>query len=209
MPDQRGFTLIEVLIALAITALVAMLSFTSISTVLNSVDSLRSRGDRISELNRAWNLVNRDISQMVNRPIRNEFGEVESTLFGGEVVDSSLTFTRGGWHNPNRQLRSELQRVTYRLEGDVLWRENFVVLDRTRESEPQRARLLEGVQSFEIAFLDPRIQLQDKDIDTDDWPDNWGVNASNTEQVAPPEAFELRLTLEDWGEVRWLYEVPR
>ena len=142
MPDQRGFTLIEVLIALAITALVAMLSFTSISTVLNSVDSLRSRGDRISELNRAWNLVNRDISQMVNRPIRNEFGEVESTLFGGEVVDSSLTFTRGGWHNPNRQLRSELQRVTYRLEGDVLWRENFVVLDRTRESEPQRARLL-------------------------------------------------------------------
>ena len=71
---SRGFTLIEVLIALAITALVATLSFSSLSAVLSSVESLRSPGERISGLNRAWTIMARDLRQFAGRPMRNEFG---------------------------------------------------------------------------------------------------------------------------------------
>ena len=74
---------------------------------------------------------------------------------------------------------------------------------------PQRARLLEGVLSFDMAFLGADIPLRGDTIDTDDWPDNWGVNASSSVLVDPPEALEVRLELEDWGEVRWLYDLPR
>jgi general secretion pathway protein J len=206
--NAAGFTLIEVLIAMAITALVAMLSFTSLSSVLTSVEVLRDRGQRISELNRAWTLISRDLSHFVARPVRDEFGQIESAMSGGAEVANGISFTRGGWHNPNRQLRSQLQRVRYRLEDDVLWRESFIVLDRTSESEPQRARLLTGVDDFQLAFFGAAVSLGGEELDTEDWPDNWGVSASSTGAVAPPQALELRVQLQDWGEVRWLYDLP-
>lgn len=205
---SRGFTLIEVLIAMAITALVAVLSYQSLSSVLNSVESLRDNGERVSELNRTWTVVSRDIRQFVPRPVRDEFGESESAMWGGSGADSALSLTRGGWYNPNQQLRSSLQRVRYRLEDDELWRESYTVLDRVSDSEPQRALLLEGVVSFELAFLSPQVTLRGAELDTDDWPDNWGLNASNSRLVDPPQALELRLELEDLDEVRWLYELP-
>ena len=206
---SRGFTLIEVLIALAITALVATLSFASLSAVLSSVESLRDRGGRIAEINRAWRLISRDIRYVIARPVRDEYGRAESALWGGAASDNSLSFTRGGWYNPNRQLRSSLQRVRYVREDDELWRESFVVLDRVGTTEPQRALLLDGVVEFEMAFLSPQLPLRGEPLDTGDWQDNWGVNASAIGLVAPPQALELRLTLDDWGEVRWLYELPQ
>ena len=210
---NRGFTLIEVLIALAITALVATLSFSSLSAVLSSVESLRGRGERVTGINRAWTIISRDLRHFVPRPVRNEFGRSEPPLWGGEAAGDSLAFTRGGWHNPNQQLRSSLQRVHYRLEDNVLWRDSYAVLDRATDSEPQGARLLEGVQYFEMAFLPRGQTLPNEDIDTRGWPDAWGldtvgVDAATTALTEPPRALELRLTLEDWGEVRWIYELP-
>jgi general secretion pathway protein J len=208
MRRRGGFTLIEVLIALGITALVATLAFSSLSATLSSVEGLRDSGERISEINRAWVLISRDIGAFAPRPIRNEFGARESALFGGEAAGRSLVFTRSGWHNPGRYTRSNLQRLRYVFEDNTLWRESYPVLDRTNETEAQRVALITGVESFEMAFLGPATELRGDSLDTDEWPNNWGINNDNN-QVAPPEAVELRLELEDWGEVRWLYDLPR
>ena len=208
MRRQGGFTLIEVLIAMAITALVATLSFNSLSAVLSSVESLREHGQRTAEMNRAWTIVSRDLRQFTLRPVRDQFGESESALFGSAAVDKSLSFTRTGWHNPNQRLRSELQRVRYRLEDNILWRESYFVLDRTSESEVQRVELIRNVEEFEIAFLGSGTEVRGEELDTENWPLSWGVNASNRNVVAPPQALELRLELADWGELRWLYDLP-
>jgi general secretion pathway protein J len=204
----RGFTLIEVLIAMAITALVAMLSFSSLSAVLNSVEVLRDRGQRISELNRAWILISRDLNHFVGRAVRDEYGQLEAAMRGGVKLADGISFTRGGWHNPNQQLRSNLQRVHYRLEDDVLWRDSYATLDRAAENEPQRARLLTGVDDFQLAFLGQSVEIRGDDLDTEDWPDNWAVNQVSGGAVAPPQALELRVQLQDLGEVRWLYDLP-
>lgn len=204
---MKGFTLIEVLIAMAITALVATLSFSSLSSTLNSVEGLRSQGERISELNRAWMLLSRDLNQFVSRPIRNEFGAIEASMYGGESAENSLVFTRTGWHNPGPLTRSHLQRVRYVLEDDTLWRESFRVLDRTTETEPQRVALFSNVSRFEMAFLAGSTEVTQGEFDSDDWPSAWGVGASG-DDVSPPQAVELRLELLDWGELRWLYEIP-
>lgn len=204
----RGFTLIEVLIALAVTALVAMLSFSSLSAVLNSVEVLRDRGQRISELNRAWTLISRDIHHFVARPVRDEYGELEAAMRGGAAVANGISFTRGGWHNPNQQLRSNLQRVYYILEDDVLWRESYATLDRAVETEPQRARLLTGVDDFQLAFLDQSIEVLGEELDTEDWHDSWGLSPGTSVAVPPPQALEIVILLQDWGEVRWLYDLP-
>jgi general secretion pathway protein J len=204
---HRGFTLIEVLIAMAITAMVATLAFASLDSTLDSVEGLRDQGERISEVNRAWVLISRDLEHFVNRSVRNEFGSVSAAVMGGEVVDQTLAFTRTGWHNTTGRVRSNMQRVRYVLEDTTLYREHFLVLDRSSESEPLRVALLEDVTRMEFRFLTPGTQLPQGVIETENWPEAWAVGASG-EATPPPEALEIRLELEDWGEVRWLYELP-
>jgi general secretion pathway protein J len=176
--------------------------------VLISVQSLQEQGERISEVNRAWTIVSRDLRQFALRPVRDQYGQAESALYGGAALDNSLSFTRTGWHNPNLRLRSELQRVRYRLEDSVLWRESYSVLDRSGESQLQRVALIQDVEEFELAFLGEGTEVRGEELDTEDWPDNWGANASSSGVIAPPQALELRIALVDWGELRWLYDLP-
>ena len=205
---DRGFTLIEVLIAMAITAMVAAMAFASLDSTLDSVEGLRQQGERISEVNRAWGLISRDLNHFASRPVRNEFGNWNSAMMGGEVADQTLAFTRGGWHNTTGRPRSNMQRVRYVLEDTTLYREHFLVLDRTSESEPLRVALLEGVNRVEYRFLGTATELRQGEFDTENWPEVWAI--SGTGEPAPaPGALEIRLELDDWGEVRWLYELPQ
>ena len=88
-------------------------------------------------------------------------------------------------------------------------RENFLVLDRSAGTEPQRVKLLDGVTAVTVRFLGPEIEVSATELDSSNWPDTWGWRRSNAQQlVAPPQAVELRLELEDWGELRRLYELP-
>ena len=206
---SHGFTLIEVLIAIAITAVVAALAYTSLSTVISGVESSRAAAERTYEINRAFMLLSRDLRQFVDRPVRDEFGDTEPAMLGGMAARYALSFTRSGWHNPNTLPRSNLQRVNYLLEDDALWRESYAVLDRAGDTEGARVRLLDGVESLELAFLGSIDQLRlgrGLAVDTRQWPGTWVVDTSDPDSaLAPPGALEITLRLADWGEVRRLY----
>ena len=206
---SRGFTLIEVLIAMAATVMIATLAFATFTNLGNGIEGLRSASDQSHEINRAWTFLSRDLRQFINRPIRDELGEREAGFFGGEGAEDSIRFTRIGWHNPNRHPRSHLQRVRYRLEEDVLLRESYPVLDRTDESEPYQVELLRGVNSFSIAFLGLDIPLEPGEYDSDDWPRSWAVGPDARTAAVPPEALEITLDVEGFGEIRRLFQLPR
>lgn len=209
---QPGFTLVEVLIAMAITAIVSMLAYSSLSTVFSAVESLRETTRRTYEVNRAFMIISRDFRHFVRRPIRDEFGDVEAALTGGSAAPYPLSLTRSGWYNPNAHPRSNLQRINYRLEDESLWRDAYPVLDRTGDSEPQSALLLEEVEYLEVAFLESLSELpRDPDgdgLDTRDWPDSWVTDPAAGADTAPPVAVELRLQLDDLGEIKRLYVLP-
>ena len=209
----RGFTLIEVLIALSITAFVSMIAYTSLSTVLTGVERLRENTDRIYEINRAFMILSRDLRQFVNRPVRDEFGEVEPAFSGGILARFALSFTRSGWHNPQGYPRSNLQRVNYRLEDDALWRDTYAVLDRAGNTEPNSVLLLDGVDDMQLAFLGSLQALQTGShgaaLDTTDWVESWVPDSSVPgQELAPPVAVEIILQLQNWGEIRRLYALP-
>lgn len=208
-----GFTLIEVLIALAITAFVSLIAYTSLSAVMSGVESLRANTDRIYEVNRALMIISRDLRQLADRPVRDEFGEIEPTMTGGELARFMLSFTRTGWHNPNAHPRSNLQRVNYRLEDGALWRDSYPVLDRAADTEPQTVMLLDEVDELRLTFLptleDLQIETGGGSIDTTNWVENWVVDASTPDvELAAPVAMEMILQLPDWGEMRRVYALP-
>ena len=208
-----GFSLIEVLIAMAITAFVSMVAYSGISSVTNGMESLRANADRVYDVNRAWMIISRDLRQFVERPVRDEFGVAEPAFVGGEEARFELSFTRTGWHNPNRYPRSHLQRVNYRLEDEALWRDSYVVLDRAGNTEPRSVKLLDNVEEMELAFLGSIEQLanrrDEEGLETDNWPENWVAQVGTPgDALAPPAALEITLLLGDWGEMKRLYALP-
>lgn len=210
---QPGFTLIEVLIALAITVFVSAVAYSSLSAALRAVESTREVADRTYEINRAWMLISRDLRQFVARPVRDEFGQVEPALTGGPAARFALSFTRGGWHNPNDSRRSHLQRVNYRLEDGALWRDAYPVLDRAPDTEPQQVKLLDGVDYLDLLFLGDLAEVgtagEGIDLETRNWLDSWTADAgAQSNELVPPVALELTLQLQDWGEMRRIYALP-
>lgn len=206
-----GFTLVEVLIALAITAFVSTIAYTSLSTVITGMESTRENSERAYAVNRAWMIITRDLRQFVNRPVQDEFGDREPALQGGPAARFPLSLTRGGWHNPVALPRSTLQRVNYRLEDEALWRDSYPVLDRAGDTEPLSVMLLDGVEDLQLAFLASRDLARGNasSLDTRQWPENWIADSSQpNSELQPPLAIELSLQLSDWGEMRRLYELP-
>jgi general secretion pathway protein J len=210
---SAGFTLVEVLIALAITAFISAIAYSSLSSALAAVESIRVTAQRTYEVDRAWMIISRDLGQFVARPVRDEFGEVEPAMMGGAAARFPLSFTRTGWHNPVGNQRSNLQRVNYRLEDGALWRDSYPVLDRAPDSAPRQVRLLEDVEVLELVFLGALTEVESTgsgiELDTRGWQGSWvsDTSAPNTE-LAPPVALEFRLQLEDLGEMRRIYALP-
>ena len=67
---QQGFTLLEVLIAIAIFSVVSLASFTIFDTVLRGDESSKIRSERQNELQRAFLLMERDFIQIAKRTMR-------------------------------------------------------------------------------------------------------------------------------------------
>ena len=79
---QRGFTLLEVLIAIAIFALLAMATYRMLDSVLQTDRGQRQQEQRLRELTRAMAAFERDLLQVRARPIRDPLGDPLASLFG-------------------------------------------------------------------------------------------------------------------------------
>ena len=200
MSAVRGFTLLELLVALAIFAVVSTLALTGYTQLQQQSEYAEQRLSRLREVQRAVQTLCQDLEQLEPRPIREPLGDTRlPALQATETPDYRLQLTRAGWSNTAGLPRPTLQRVGYRLdEDDVLWRDHWPVLDRTLVVEPVEQRLMDGVRSVNFRFLTSNRQ----------WVDQWpSPQAGRGDDRARPAAIEVVLELEDWGEIRRLVEV--
>lgn len=209
---QRGFTLVELLIAIAVFAVMAGIAYSGLSSVINSRETINAALDRSKHLQMALWRIQQDIEQTVDRPVRNRYGDREPAVYGSPTL--GLYVTRAGWANPLGEPRSTLQRVHYQLDGDRhLERAYFRVLDQAQDSEPVVTDLLDGVTAVEWRYLDSNNQWQDR------WPPDTG-NGTSTDRRTPgltsddqasaaplPKAIELRLDTESRGRLRLLFAI--
>lgn len=190
---MNGFTLLELLIALSIFALIAMMAYSGLLSVLQVGAQVEHTSQQLMRLQLTFQRFNQDVTQLVYRPIRNEYGDSLPAIQGAL---QQLEFTRAGWHNPLQHPRSQLQRVNYSVEKQTLWRSYWQVLDRTQDSQPQRSMLLTHVIAFKIRFLDSQLE----------WHDEWvSVDTPLTENSLQLKAIEVTLSLENFGELTWLF----
>lgn len=200
--QPKGFTLIEVLLAMAITAFIALMANSGLGTAITAAEQHEVQADMIAEIQLPLTVLERDIRHAVLRPVTDEYGEQVAALRGGSFNDVVLMLTRRGWDNPRGLARGDLQRVHYIMEDEELWRESWSVLDRINEEDSQqRTLLLDGVTEFEITFLDDGSTNASRSDIGGEWVDDW-------EKANLPLAIEFSFQLENFGEVRRVFSIP-
>jgi len=157
---QQGFTLLEVLIAIAIFSVVSLASFTIFDTVLRGDENSKARSERQNELQRAFLLMERDFTQIAKRTMRIN-GEAPSSRFLQTSDDSfladeqAIAFVRNGWTNPGLLLpRGDMQSVAYRLVDETLERLHNNFVDAVVGQEPRIRPLITQVTSLSFEFYD-------------------------------------------------------
>lgn len=188
----RGFTLVELLVAVALFATVATLAYGGLDALVRASTQLEGSGERLADLQRAIDLVGRDLRQAVARGVRDRDGQPQPALAGDR---SGVLLTRAGHGNALALPRAELERVGYGLVDGRLERLRYRVLDRADGREPARDALLDEVEAFELRYLG---------VDGS-WQDQWPPRSNPG--VALPRAVELRLRLADFGEIRRVFEL--
>ncbi len=227
---QTGFTLIEVVIALAITAVIMTFSYQSFSTASRSAEASAQVLARINELDRTWQILGQDARHILTpvdasgdtsvigglrRPFRG------ASLYGDTSGDKLvLQFTRGGWLNPMNRPRSDMQQVIYRIEDGTLWRDfrperNFVVEDWLYAEDLIRQPMLEQIADIDVRFLSPQMaQQQGTSVLSGedyarDWVQNWPDSSGVGVDTSLPIAMLVRIELEDGLVSERLYDLAQ
>ncbi|WP_129782047.1 type II secretion system minor pseudopilin GspJ [Peristeroidobacter soli] len=198
---ESGFTLVEIMVAIFIFAIVSAIAMGGYNELVKQSDIVDAGAARTRAIQSTMQRLNLDFTSLEPRPVRQPLGDglVPALRADEKSADAIVEFTHSGWSNPAGVPRSTLQRVAYRIEEKKLIREYWLALDRTMTSEPESAVMLDGVKTVKFRFMDANRS----------WHDQWPP-LGYSPQDAPwlrPIAVEVTLDLEDWGELKRLMEV--
>ncbi len=201
--NSFGFTLIEVVIATFVFGLVAIMAYGGMNYVLKGQSQLQSSSNQLKDLQLTFRYFEKDINQMINRSVRNQYHDLQPSFVGNE--DKAFSFTHAGWRNPANLVRSKLQRVSYELDENTLKRYTWGQLDGAIAEEFYATDLLEGVESMQLRYLDQSNQWQTT------WPplNNSSVQQTGViQQFEIPRALELTIKMENMDEIKRLFAAP-
>jgi general secretion pathway protein J len=188
---RRGFTLVEMLIALAIFGMITAAGVALLTLTVRTQETSERLLDSVGALRRTGALLAADLALAAPRLHRDGDGRPRPALAGGNGGEALLlALVRRGWEDESA-FRSSLQRVEYRLRGGRLERWRYDSVD--GEGRPAAMALLEGVRQI-------RLRYRDRD---GSWRERWDP----TDPARLPVAVEMVSDSAGQGEVRQLFLV--
>ncbi len=176
---QRGFTLLEIMIALAIFALISILAWQILDGAMRTSTASDEAATKVTALQRAYNLLSRDFYQLQARAPRND-GEV--------FVQQQDALTLTTLNGINGQV--QLERVRWTLKDKRLWRNIWTAIDGPVNAQPEEIPILNDVKAMKWRFW------------RGGWQDKWSDIAHQ------PDGVELNLTMENGETWRWVFITP-
>ena len=207
---RTGFTLIEVVIAIFIAAIMFAIGYRTLNQAMVDRESLNTSQTRITEIQKGMRVVAQDFAQIAARAARDTQGngELQPAISSSNRDNTLVIFSRTGWSNPAGLQRPAEERVRYRFVDGSLVREHWFSVDPALNAEPVQRVLLTRVKSVEVRVLDPASRTWRKDGPPNQPTGTIGPLQIDETLLPRPLAIEFTLVLDDWGRVQRLFEIP-
>jgi len=197
--NARGFSLLELLVALSVFAIMTGMAYGGLRSLVKAREHNLRETERLAALDSAMSLLQRDLIQVVNRPVHDQYGDLRPPLEYHQENGPVLEFSRTGRRNPTGQKRSSLLRVTYLLADGCLERHLWPELERKPGDTPFKEEILQQVEVFRITFFAKGRW----------YADQWPPRQAETEPPRVlPQAVKITVTLKDWGTIHRLFILP-
>ncbi|KAF0865949.1 type II secretion system minor pseudopilin GspJ [Pseudomonas sp. LD120] len=197
---QRGFTLLEVVIAIAIFSLLGLATYQLLDRVLRSDQRIGLHEQQLRQLQRAMSLLERDLIQARRQPLTDDPSHSQALI----SQPDGIRLVRGGWSNPLDYPRSDLLQVSHRWH-DGLWLRETRALShpmsaadapqRPTGPSSQRQQLLADVRLTRLRFIDGLGQPHE----------HWPVG---TQSLSLPAALEIELDAPGYPQIRRVILLP-
>lgn len=192
MKNTRGFTLIEVMVAVAVFALAMALAYGGLNSIIDARRQLDQESESVAKLQFAVGLLERDLRSVVQRPVLDRYGQRQPalTLQGGRLL-----LTRGGYSNTLAASRAELQRVEWSWRDQTLQREAMPQLDSASSPTEPPFEVMSDVDQVVFEALTPDLR----------WSDRWPRVGQPGDLL--PKAVRVRVLNAKFGQVERVFEL--
>ncbi len=204
---QKGFTLLEIMVALFIFAIITTISLVSMKNVIETQQIIERHVATMNKMQIAMLIMQRDFTQVMDRSIVDQNNQQQSSVMGN---NNYIEFTRSGYINPMALSdRSELQRVAYFVKNNQLIRISWTHVDRTKNTPAIQKILLDNVNQIRFRYLDYHNNFQDQ------WPpasnivpSNQPANAQQQKIPTVPKAIDVQFGFTQLGQLERLFVIP-
>jgi general secretion pathway protein J len=191
---QRGLTLIELLVAMAVFSVVATIGYAGLQQTIAAKRQLTRHSDQLTELQRSMLRLEQDLTSLSPRPARDHLGDSQPAFYSRGTENAvRVEFTHGGRHNSAHLPQSNLQRVHYYWSEKGVIRQYWQRLDAIAGTQPRTQLLFPGALALTWSFLDRR----------DRWHDQWPpLNQATDAHHLLPRAVRVSLRSPTFGDIQ-------
>ena len=193
---RAGFTLVELLVAIAIFAVLSALGWKVFDYLAKVKDRNAMHEANLEQLQESYQQILRDTMQAV--PLTaNVKGQQQPALV---LHNGRFNFSKTGVTDPLQQGISPHERVEYQYRADEkkLYRLKYRNLHQTGNDQPESSVMLDEVEAFEIVVLNPN--------ELSSWPES-SVDSQQTEQLRLlPKGIKINLTVRD-VQYEWIFSL--
>jgi general secretion pathway protein J len=194
----KGFTLIEVLVALTIFAVMASLTSYILFHSFNTDKQLQAHSQQSHNIEFALTLLRRDTQQSIERAIRGNDQSLIKAFIGTPTL---AEWSRGGFNNPDAiERRSTIKRIAYLCQRGALIRRTWALLDTPDRSDFHSTVLLNNLKSCSFTY----INSEHKPINT------WSIKdrVSRTKIALLPLGIVGHFSGVPWGDITVVLPLP-
>ena len=196
MSTKKGFTLVELLVAIAIFAVLSALGWKVFDYLAKVKDRNAMHEANLEQLQESYQQILRDTMQAV--PLTaNVKGQQQPALV---LQNGRFNFSKTGVTDPLQQSISPHERVEYQYRADEkkLYRLKYRNLHQTGNDQPESSVMLDEVEAFEIMVLNPN--------ELSSWPES-SIDPQQTEQLRLlPKGIKINLTVRD-VQYEWIFSL--